>query len=720
MKADLQKLPSCLFWGGVWGTAAWSAYAVVEFAFSSLIFRFTRPYAVFSGWHWQLTGLLVLAYLIVGAVTGAFAGLLVHLVRQRLADDTNPLHALEFAATLPVTLALMGNGIFITFSNYGYKGLYESAVAALGTGLLLAGILSGVWANRAGLLTNAWIVCGLILGFGEEFELFNMGVAAQLGSPIAKAALTLGVMLLLAAVLAVLVGRSLRQRLLAGSGAHIGLAAATIAAGLALFGISALRGFAGSTPVTAEAASDRLSTSERPNVVLIVMDTVRADHLSVYGYKRDTTPNLRALAQDSVAYANAISTSDITLTSHASLFTGMYASWHSAYCQPPEAWYGRRLSDNYPTVAELLKKNGYETIGVAANLYLRADFGLERGFNEFRIPRPVPLLPDESHWLLRHPVRKVLSHAADTTQFDRLYTMGEDIDTELFHAVENRAHPEAPFFVFVNYMDAHFPYVPPAPFTERYPGRHRHTTQEELELQQYSLSAGKPEPSYVEHSVSQYDGGIAYVDAQVGRVIAWLKSRKAYDNTMIIVTSDHGESFGERNRTTHANGPYQNLLHVVLMVKYPKSSLRGPEQDFVSLTDVAPTILTAANIPVPSTMQGRNLADRSAPAREIYSETFPCPVIQPIQCPHGCTTTSVYRWPYKLIQSTEHGGKFELFDLATDPAETRNLFVRNPDSAATLRTQIDTWNRPVQTRETKQMDIDKEKGLRDLGYAIGK
>jgi arylsulfatase A-like enzyme len=717
MNADLPKLPTCLFWGAVWGVAAWSAYAVVEFIFSSVVFRFTRPYALFPVWHWQLTALLAVAYLAIGLCMGALAGLAIYLLR-RFIHHSDSRTVLEYAATMPLALALMANGIVILFAHYGHKGIWEALAAAICVTLLLAGIFSPEWSNRTGLLTNAWLICGLTLGFGQEFELLNMGVAAQLGSPITKAVIAVGLFLLVAAAFAIFAGRPLRRWFLAHPRVHSGMAAVTITAGLVLTCFSAVSG--ARPTVTAHASGGGLSTSKRPNIVLIVMDTVRADHLSVYGYNRDTSPNLATLARDSVSYTNAISPSDITLTSHASLFTGMYASWHSAYCQPPEAWYGRKLSDKYPTLAELLKKSGYETIGVAANLYLRADFGLERGFDEFRIPRPVPLLPDESRWLLRHPVRKALSYAADTTQFDRLYTMGEDIDDELFSVVERRRHTDSPFFVFVNYMDAHFPYVPPSPYTQRYSGRHRHTTQDELEVQQYALSAGKPEPTYREHCISQYDGGIAYVDAQVGRVIAWLKSHNAYDNTMIVVTSDHGESFGERNRTTHANGPYQNLLHVVLMVKYPKSSLRGEEAALASLTDVAPTILSAANVSVPSTIQGRNLAEPAASPREIYSETFPCPVIQPIQCPHGCTTTSVFRWPYKLIQSDERGGKYELFDLTADSDEKRNLLIREAQQTAALRADLDAWARPVQLREKRQLDVDKEKGLKDLGYAIGK
>jgi arylsulfatase A-like enzyme len=718
MKPDLQKLPNCLLWGALWGAAVWGTYAVLEFVFSSVLFRATRPYASFPDWHWHLTGMLVLAYFVIGLVTGALGGILAYLVRNRHDDETSVTRVLECAATLPLALAMVANGISLEFSDYGYSGHWQALAAGALSALLLAGVLWPDWTNRVGLLTNTWIVSGLLLALCQEIEMLNLGVAAQLGNPIGRLLILLTAMLIATIVLSIWLGRVALQRWLNSPRAAVAMLAAGIVPGLLLLGFSEIRAAAGSP--TVQAASGSLSTSSRPNVVLIVMDTVRADHLSVYGYDRDTTPNLKALAAHSVAYSNAISASDITLTSHASIFTGMYASWHSAYCQPPEAAFGRKLADKYPTVAELLKKSGYETVGVAANLYLRADFGLERGFDQFHIPRPVPLLPDESRWLLRHPVRRWLSYTADTTQFDRLYTMGEQIDDELFRVMDNRAHPDAPFFVFLNYMDAHFPYVPPAPYGSRYPGRRPHMTEDDLGKEQFAISNGRPQPAYAEHCVSQYDGGIAYEDAQIGRVVAWLKSHNAYDNTMIVVTSDHGEGFGEHHRVTHANGPYQSLLHTVLIVKYPKSALRGAEPAFTSLTDVAPTVLSVANVAVPSTMQGRNLADSSAAPREIYSETFPCPVIQPAECKFGCATTSVFKWPYKFIQSNEHGGKLELFDLSRDPAENRNLVIREQEQATGLRAELDRWNRPVHAKETKKLDSDKEKGLRDLGYAIGK
>ena len=157
------------------------------------------------------------------------------------------------------------------------------------------------------------------------------------------------------------------------------------------------------------------------------------------------------------------------------------------------------------------------------------------------------------------------------------------------------------------------------------------------------LAPAGPRPDIVPHSISQYDGGIAYADAQIGKVVEWLKQYNAYDNTMIVVTSDHGEAFGERNHIGHANSAYQNLLHVPLLIKYPHGGHRGAESHPVSLIDVAPTILSTLGVPVPQTMQGRNLTGAGASEpRPIFSETFPCPVMHP----QRSAPTAARREPY--------------------------------------------------------------------------
>jgi arylsulfatase A-like enzyme len=676
--------------GALRGAAAWSAYALLEFLLSSVIFRIVRPHAIFSSWHWTLTAALMLGYLIAGSLCGAVAGAAIWLLRSRV------ILPVEAAATFTLLLAF---GLHLALDSQADSPWLLAAVVVLGVLLLVPRLRTAT-----GWLTSYWVMPGLLLGLGQLLVIKDMGVASQLGAPVKLASIALTALLMTGAAAAVYVGRKASLPAAPLRFVTVG-AAALLAVGSFALGRPA--------PSGVEAASSQTAQSTRPNILLIVMDTVHADHLSLYGYNRDTTPNLKNLAKDSMVYSNAISASDITLSSHASLFTGMYPSWHGAYCDPRNAPYGRAISGGYPTVAELLRGAGYQTQGVAANLYLRADFGLERGFDQFHIPRPVPMLAAENAFMLRRGFRQTLSLGFDTAQFDRLYAMGEDINTELFTETPH-LKADGPVFTFINYMDAHFPYVPPAPYNSRFPGRRPETTQDDLELQQHTIVTGGDAPGYRSHSVSQYDGGIAYVDQQIGQIASWLKRRGTYENTMIIVTSDHGEAFGERKRVGHANSPYQNLLHVALLVKYPGQKLRGMEPRPVSLTDVAPTILETAAVAAPPTMQGRSL-NRDTD-REIFAETFPCPVAHSPDCPNGCTARAIFSWPYKFI--TTSNGRRELFDLGTDPAETRNLYIREGEIAAQLGDRLSVWMRsmPPQSRETQTLAPEDLRRLKSLGY----
>jgi arylsulfatase A-like enzyme len=464
---------------------------------------------------------------------------------------------------------------------------------------------------------------------------------------------------------------------------------------------------------------------------VIVMDTVRADHLSLYGYERDTSPNLKALAKDAMVYTHAQSASDMTLTSHASLFSGMYPSWHGAYCKEPEAAYGRPLSNNVPTLAEILKGQGYTTLGVAANLYLRSAFGLDRGFQEFSIKRPVPMLSDENKCQLRRPMRRLLSLVTDTAQFDRLNSSAEDIDDEFFTTLDGRGAlddsrgapdgPRAPFFGFVNYMDAHFPYIPPAPWDRKFPGKVSTLTKDYLESEQNAISSGGDTPAdYRQYCISQYDGGIAYLDAQIGRIVAGLKQRGLYDNTMIVVTSDHGEAFGERHHVEHGNSPYQNLLHVALLVKYPKSAFQGTAEAPVSLIDVAPTVLQVAGVPVPRAMQGRSLLNEPAPLPTgLFAETFQCQVMQSVDC-KGCSARAMVAWPFKYI--VFNTGKRQLFKLDLDPDETREVSSMATGEMAALGQTMAAWGKTIPVQPVQQMKLspDEERRLKSLGYVGGR
>jgi arylsulfatase A-like enzyme len=707
MNTQSPTLSSFLAKGAMFGAAAFSAYAVVEFFFSSVVYRVTRPYAIFTAWHWKLTAILLLGYLFAGVLIGLLAALW---ARRR--DDVRE-HAsdlLEAATAAVLAVALIVNNL--TGPGALWLGSVQIASAIFFLAVLLAGIVSPAWRDRLGWVASPWIISLTWLGIGLYASL-RLRATPEAGAQLLLAANLLAAGLVAAAAVAWFFGRRARRN--PAQRWTLRIARASCAAALLL--LLACFGLSFDTPAVGAADSGGAS-SNRPNVVVIVMDTVRADHLSLNGYSRDTTPNLRALARESVVYSNAFAPSDITLTSHASLFTGMYPSWHNAYCQPPQARYGRELSEHYPTLAEVLHREGYETLGVAANLYLRADFGLERGFDEFRIPRPVPLLPDEDRSVLRYQLRRGLNYVFDTAQFDRLYTFGEDIDREFFSALNQRQRRSDPFFAFLNYMDAHYPYVPPAPYSSRYPGRHPRFTQDDLVIDQDIISKGQGQPAdYRPHCESQYDGGIAYIDHQIGQLIEGLKRRGQYDNTMIVITSDHGEAFGERNRVGHANSPYQNLLHVGLLIKYPGARRTGTEAQPVSLIDVAPTALDAVGVKIPQTMQGLSLAGGAPAPRHIFAETFQNPVSHSPDCPDGCVTKVIVEWPLKFIENRTNG-KPEFFDLSSDPNEQHNLFATQRERAEALAAHLTEWAKslPTQSVETKRVNPSIENTLRGNGY----
>jgi arylsulfatase A-like enzyme len=271
--------------------------------------------------------------------------------------------------------------------------------------------------------------------------------------------------------------------------------------------------------------------------------------------------------------------------------------------------------------------------------------------------------------------------------------------------------------VFLNYMDAHFPYIPPAPFDGMFSGSHRTIPTEEMDETSAKVVRGEPmTPGEHSYRVSQYDGGIAYVDSNIGQLVDWLKQRKLYDNTLIVVAADHGEAFGEKNLVLHANSVYQNLLHVPLLIKFPNSARTGVVRDPVSLIDVAPTILGALDYSAPANVQGRNLL-QAAGDREIFGESFPCPAMHRPECgSDGCMERAVFSWPYKLIVSSS--GRRESYDLARDPGETKNLYGAQNLVVQGLSGDLSRWMKtaPSEARQQNKVDGDTVRRLKSLGY----
>lgn len=408
-----------------------------------------------------------------------------------------------------------------------------------------------------------------------------------------------------------------------------------------------------------------------PNVLFIIWDTVRAKSLSLYGSSRRTTPHLAALADRGVTFTRAISTSPWTLPSHASMFTGRLPHETSV------AWYSP-LDAEFPTVAEQLQKNGWVTGAFAANvLYVDFEHGLARGFAHFEDFRVTPgqvmiasslggrILTGGGGWtpgflrtLLGHNHKFIGRKWADHVNSDFLAWLDE--------RDENR-----PFFAFLNLFDAHLPYDPPAPFDTLFGPRRRETTLgERFDRLMEARDKWDMNPDDLAAEQRMYDASIAYLDDRLRMLLDSLASRDILDNTLIIVSSDHGESFGEHGDFEHGSNLYFEQTHVPLVLSLPGRIPVGLVIDEpVSTREIAATIDAVAT-------------DREVPE-------LPGPTLtrfwtdQPFEAPGAAISelvpgrepdrrmTSIFVDGLKYIVNTDD--RLELYDAERDWAETTDL-----------------------------------------------
>jgi arylsulfatase A-like enzyme len=340
--------------------------------------------------------------------------------------------------------------------------------------------------------------------------------------------------------------------------------------------------------------------SHGPNILLIILDTVRAWNLSGYGYTRPTTPELDKLMQSGVRFDWAFSQAPWTLPSHASLFTGHFPHELQANWLSP-------MNTSYPTLAEVLGEHGFLTGGFVGNeLYLDYEKGLHRGFQRYE-DYPVDLGE-----LFRNSVivRELSGKRWLRNPFKSYEVMGrkdaDAVNREFLSWVDGSGG--RPFFAFLNYFDAHAPYLPADSVARRFatPGVHP-------PYDGWTLYRGKPKSDslpldYVLDNRDRYDAMLAQMDAALGRLFAELKRRGILDQTIVIVASDHGEQFGEHNLMGHGNSLYLPLLHIPMVIRYPAGVPAGTHvAEPVALRDIAATIMDLARIPDPSPFPGRSL-----------------------------------------------------------------------------------------------------------------
>lgn len=420
---------------------------------------------------------------------------------------------------------------------------------------------------------------------------------------------------------------------------------------------------------TGAAACSRSSGDRATDVVLIVVDTLRAQNLSLYGYERATSPHLERFAEDGVTYERATTPGTWTVPAHGALFTGYTPSFHGAERVPGNRILATPINPQTRTLAEILHEHGFRTGAFVANAtYVTGILGFDRGFEVF-----ASRLPDS-----RAP--GVVAAA--------LAWLGES---------------RRPAFLFMNLLDPHEPYEPPPPFVTRFPGR-------SPALGTYltdKVRAGENvTPEMRSHFLSQYDGEIAFADEALGRFFAGLRDSGRYDGALIIVTSDHGEFFGEHGLAGHGNATYEPMLHVPLIVKYPGNRRAGERVERrVSTLGVFATILAAVSIAKPDGVP-------SVPVDEAH------PVwLEEIDF-FGFRVIVGYEDRWKIVRSVKgQEERTRVWDLVADPEETAP--VSDTAAASSLQRRLEAFAalpRPVNAAPPPVIDPERERQLRALGY----
>ncbi len=473
---------------------------------------------------------------------------------------------------------------------------------------------------------------------------------------------------------------------------------ATALAALACLALVVRQAQARGALLRADLAPPAAPAAGGPNLLFIVLDTVAAGHLAPYGYSRGTTPHLDRFARaEATLYAAARSTSSWTLPSHASLFTGLLPGEHGAthLRTPPGAerrsvWPARPLREDVLTLAERLRERGYQTAAIIANgIALRHQFRLDQGFERYDDRR--------GGWLQKHlALAQLAGFALRTGHYP--YRDGRTITGLALDWLDERRAGQ-PFLLFLNYMDAHWPYVPPAPFEGAFEAlRPRDALAPEREL----------------HALL-YDRQLLGLDAQLGRLLDALRARGLWDETAIVVTSDHGEAFGEHGFWRHDFALYEELLRVPLYVKPAGGRRAARDETPLTGAEVHGLILELLGLP----------AERQVRELPVVAEWYQQDLEAVGDWEQLFSAVDLQR---DLIAWIEDGTKWivssrgdvEAYDLARDPGERAPLTL-TADQAEQARRRAQAWwaTHIPPTVELESLDPEARAQLRALGYFGG-
>jgi arylsulfatase A-like enzyme len=470
-----------------------------------------------------------------------------------------------------------------------------------------------------------------------------------------------------------------------------------------------------------------------PNVVLIVLDSVRARQLSCYGYSRTTTPRIDAFSRQGVRFTRCHSTASTSLPSHASLFTGLFPTRHGAHAVRSDTdSTGLRLDPLGPsvdTLADILRSHHYATAGISANFaQVTRAHGLDRGFGYYEA-FPSDVFSGTAHRPLIERIWRQLPTWFVWSAIDNWvavpYRPAEEINEKARKWLLQRRRPGAPYFLFLNYMDAHTPYAVRKGFGQSAPedgvshGFPVHylpfSTVREVSRGERDLTRAE-----AAHIASLYNGSLSYLDEQVGRFIDFIDQQADGSKTWIIVTSDHGESLGEHRTLMHGTSLYEELIHVPLIVRPPSSSSRPRgivDERLIQLVDVLPLILDAVGIDSPPRLDG--IAPETG-REAAYAESSPNSyqvALAGARQRRDLRALIYGTWKYIESSNTPE----ELFDLAQDPLELVNLANSHPARTADMRARLAAWKEALArgaapAAAQQPVSAEQRERLRALGY----
>ncbi len=426
----------------------------------------------------------------------------------------------------------------------------------------------------------------------------------------------------------------------------------------------------------------------RPPVVLITLDTTRVDHLAIYGYEKETAPNLTRFAKDGLVFNNFVTMSSWTLPTHASLFTGLFPSTHQAHYTLEgnvalsdvlgeegllPQFRANRLPEEAVTLAEVLREAGYGTYGVAAGPWLKPIFGLAQGFDQF-----------------------------DADSNSSGGRRADEVNRLALQYLEDAG--QDPFLLFINYFDPHDPYDAPddqsARFLDPQPARN---------------------PSSKWPGIrAAYDSEIAYMDRHLGEILDSLRTRGRYDESWIIITSDHGEHFGEHGLEYHGFSLYEAVTRGILVIKPPRGVILNLDRDQrCQSLDIMPTLVSALGIKSPPRMEGQRLGAITHPS---VTELFRNPGnVHWKGKRFDRELRAIYQADFKLVTSSKtHDRDAGLFDLSVDPSEFDNLLEERPRKAKRLEHALANWRKnllpPLTPERVENIDPETQRQLEALGY----